>query len=64
MIRFTARLLAESLHALPPGAQLGHVGGDDFVLVCPGEVSPEALDAICRRFDEEKESLFERRSAA
>jgi EAL domain-containing protein (putative c-di-GMP-specific phosphodiesterase class I)/GGDEF domain-containing protein len=60
LIRFTARLLAESLHLLPAGTQLGHVGGDDFVLVCPSEVAPEALRLLCQRFDEQKAPLFDR----
>ncbi len=60
MIRLTARVLSESLHLLPPGSHLGHVGGDDFVIVCPGEVEPGALEALCRRFDAEKRDLFER----
>lgn len=59
LIRLTARVLSESLHLLPPGSHLGHVGGDDFVIVCPGEVEPEALESICRRFDEEKRVLFD-----
>ena len=60
MIRLTARVLSESLHLLPPGSHLGHVGGDDFVIVCPGGVEPGALEALCRRFDAEKKDLFER----
>lgn len=59
LLRLTARVLSESLHRLPSGSHLGHVGGDDFVLVCPGEVKPEAVEALCRRFDEEKRALFD-----
>jgi EAL domain-containing protein (putative c-di-GMP-specific phosphodiesterase class I)/GGDEF domain-containing protein len=59
LLRLTARVLSESLHLLPPGAQLGHVGGDDFVIVCPGEVDPAALEALCQRFDAEKRALFD-----
>ncbi|HYI00954.1 bifunctional diguanylate cyclase/phosphodiesterase [Hyalangium sp.] len=59
LLRLTARVLSESLHLLPSGSHLGHAGGDDFVLVCPGHVEPGALEAICRRFDEEKRSLFD-----
>ncbi len=59
LIRLTARVLSESLHLLPPGSHLGHVGGDDFVIVCAGEADPAALDALCQRFDEEKRALFD-----
>ncbi len=37
MIRFTARLLGEKLAGLSSGGtRLGHLGGDDFVMVCAG----------------------------
>jgi diguanylate cyclase (GGDEF)-like protein len=61
LIRLTARVLSESLHLLPPGSHLGHVGADDFVIVCAGEVDPAALETLCRRFDEEKRALFDAR---
>ncbi|WP_224369295.1 bifunctional diguanylate cyclase/phosphodiesterase [Hyalangium versicolor] len=59
LIRLTARVLSESLHLFPRGSHLGHVGGDDFVLVCPDAVDPSALEVICQRFDEEKSALFD-----
>ncbi|MFL5343587.1 MAG: bifunctional diguanylate cyclase/phosphodiesterase [Hyalangium sp.] len=59
LLRLTARVLSESLHLLPRGSHLGHVGGDDFVLVCPDAVEPSTLEAICQRFDEEKRALFD-----
>jgi len=59
LLRLTARVLSESLHLLPPGSHLGHVGGDDFVLVCPGEIDPGVLETLCRHFDEEKRALFD-----
>ena len=59
LLRLTARTLSESLHLLPSGSHVGHVGGDDFVFVCPGEVKPEALEALCQGFDAEKRALFD-----
>ncbi|XXF75954.1 GGDEF domain-containing protein [Myxococcaceae bacterium GXIMD 01537] len=59
LLRLTARVLSEGLPSLPAGSHLGHLGGDDFVLVCPGEVRPEVLETLCRRFDTEKRVLFE-----
>lgn len=59
LIRLTARVLSECLHLLPPKSHLGHVGGDDFVIVCAGEVAPTALEALCQRFDQEKHALFD-----
>jgi len=58
LINLTASVLREGLDGLPPGSRLGHVGGDDFVCVCPGPVSQFALESICRIFDERKTIYF------
>jgi len=58
MISFTASILRKSLAFLPSGSRLGHVGGDDFVLVCPGSPSEESLHMLCSLFDAEKKTLF------
>ncbi len=58
MLRLTAKVLADSLPALPVGSRLGHIGGDDFVIVCPGIVDEETLRHLCGAFDREKRSLF------
>lgn len=59
LLRCTARVLAESLAAMPPGTRLGHGGADDFVIVAPGRVSGDALRALCHRFDRERLALFD-----
>jgi diguanylate cyclase (GGDEF)-like protein len=61
MIRCAARVLAASVAELAPDCNLGHVGGDDFVIVSPTPVSPDRLEAACRAFDREKRVLFESR---
>jgi len=61
MIRCLARVLAASASALAPDTRLGHVGGDDFVIVSPAPVTSESLEAACRAFDQEKRALFESR---
>ena len=58
MIRFTGQLLEGLRGLLPEGSTLGHVGGDDFVLVCPGRVSEEVLESLCAAFDREKGRFF------
>ncbi|MCC6466201.1 MAG: GGDEF domain-containing protein [Planctomycetes bacterium] len=58
MIRLASRVLEENLRGLAAEARLGHVGGDDFVVVARAAVSPEALARICREFDEKKLDLF------
>ena len=64
MIRCVARVLAASAAQLSPECNLGHVGGDDFVIVSPTPISNESLDACCRAFDQEKRALFESRDLA
>jgi diguanylate cyclase (GGDEF)-like protein len=64
MIRCVARVLAASTSQLSPDCNLGHVGGDDFVIVSPTPVSNESVEALCRAFDQEKRSLFESRDLA
>lgn len=58
LICLTGDVLRNGLSAFPAGTRLGHVGGDDFVFVCPGLVDEEALCGICRTFDERKEAFF------
>jgi len=59
MIRGTARLLAQGMQKLPVGAQLGHLGGDDFILVCDGWIDEPALAEICRDFDRMRGDFFD-----
>ncbi len=58
MLRLTAKVLSESLPSLPAGSRLGHIGGDDFVIVCPGIVDDDAVRRLCEAFDREKMALF------
>jgi len=58
MIRCLARVLSRVLSGLAPEARLGHIGGDDFVIVSPCAVEPQEVEALCRRFDEAKLALF------
>jgi diguanylate cyclase (GGDEF)-like protein len=64
MIRCVARVLAASAAEISPDCNLGHVGGDDFVIVSPTPITNESLDAACRAFDQEKRALFESRDLA
>ena len=59
MIRATGRILAHGMQALSAGARLGHVGGDDFVLVCGEWTEASALAEICREFDQMRNELFD-----
>lgn len=59
LIRLAARVLTRGLVALSPNARLGHVGGDDFVIVSPDPLPEAGLQAICDDFDREKRVLFD-----
>lgn len=58
MIKLAARVLAEAF-ANPAGSQeVGHIGGDDFVVIQHTIVPEEQLAAVVRNFDELKKELF------
>jgi len=58
MIRCLAQVLSCACPDLATDARLGHIGGDDFVIVAPLAIEPACIEAICRRFDEAKLALF------
>jgi diguanylate cyclase (GGDEF)-like protein len=58
MIKLAADCLRTGLESLPEHARLGHVGGDDFVLVVRSAVSDEILQQPCTVFDQCKQKLF------
>ena len=59
MIRCLARVLSRILPTLSSEAKLGHIGGDDFVIVSPAAVGAESVEALCRRFDLAKVEMFD-----
>ena len=60
LLRFTAKVLSQWRDSLPD-ATLGHIGGDDFVIVSRGMVQESSLAALCKLYDEEKLDLFKAR---
>lgn len=58
MIRHAAAVLAQLEAHSPAPIRLGHVGGDDFVAVCPAVVDDEALARVTAAFDEQKARFF------
>jgi diguanylate cyclase (GGDEF)-like protein len=42
-----------------PDIFIGHIGGDDFVVICPPAVAEELAEAIVRRFDRDVASLYD-----
>ena len=60
---YTAKILNDFVSLQLPSARLGHIGGDDFILVCDRLVSEEELQSLCRKFDEGRDALFSREDA-
>jgi diguanylate cyclase (GGDEF)-like protein len=60
VIQFTARLLEEvALQVTGDDAFVGHVGGDDFVVVTKPEAASAVAEAIVGRFDREAPQLYD-----
>jgi len=59
MIRCLARVMSGALASLCPEARLGHIGGDDFVIVTPRACDASQLQELCAEFDSQKLALFE-----
>lgn len=57
MLRVAGKVLA-AFEEDVPGVRVGHVGGDDFVLVAPRLLEDPELDRLCAAFDREREPLF------
>lgn len=57
LLRFTAKVLAQWRENLPE-ATLGHIGGDDFVIVSRRIVQESSLAELCRMYDQQKIDLF------
>jgi EAL domain-containing protein (putative c-di-GMP-specific phosphodiesterase class I)/GGDEF domain-containing protein/CBS domain-containing protein len=58
MIKLLAELLQNHVQHFDSVARLGHVGGDDFIVLVEGIVDDEQLLHLCEDFDRKKESLF------
>jgi GGDEF domain-containing protein len=55
-----ARLLSEVVHEVAgPQGFVGHVGGDDFILVVEPEIGEDLAKKLVERFDEQVASLYD-----
>jgi EAL domain-containing protein (putative c-di-GMP-specific phosphodiesterase class I)/GGDEF domain-containing protein len=59
MLKFTARLLEDHVRELTGEVNLGHIGGDDFILVADSVIDDDRLTLICTDFDCRKEQFFQ-----
>jgi diguanylate cyclase (GGDEF)-like protein len=59
-LRFTARALQESaVEIAGEGAFVGHVGGDDFVIICPPEHAEPICEMTVDKFDRAVPDLYQ-----
>jgi diguanylate cyclase (GGDEF)-like protein len=60
VIQFTASLIQDAAReAGGPGTFVGHVGGDDFVVVCDADDAERLAELIVRRFDEAVPGMYD-----
>ncbi|MBD3369990.1 diguanylate cyclase [Candidatus Fermentibacteria bacterium] len=58
MIRLTSTILRDHADTLAEECEVGHIGGDDFVLVSYSSVDDRFLASICEFFDRRKMQMF------
>src|SRR6266511_3591968 len=59
-IQSLARLVTETVHEVAgPAGFVGHVGGDDFVILVDPEQADLVAKTLCERFDEQARSLYD-----
>lgn len=64
-IQLTARVIQDVVtDAVGEDAFVGHVGGDDFVAICPPAMAEDLCRAIVERFDRERAGLYDQGDAA
>ena len=60
-IQLLARLATEVIHEeAGPEGFVGHVGGDDFILIVAPDAAESVAASLCRRFDEQVPLLYDR----
>ena len=60
-IQLLARIVTEIAHDIAgPTGFVGHVGGDDFILIGPPETAEKAAEELVRQFDENTPLLYDR----
>jgi diguanylate cyclase (GGDEF)-like protein len=63
-IQALARLVTETVHEVAgPAGFVGHVGGDDFVILVEPDQAEVLAKSLCDRFDELAPSLYDREDA-
>jgi diguanylate cyclase (GGDEF)-like protein len=59
-IQVLARLATEAVHEMVgPEGFVGHVGGDDFIVILPPEPAEQVAGMLCKRFEEQVPMLYD-----
>ena len=58
IIKMLAELLSEHIQICNAVYRIGHIGGDDFILLSEDIVSADFLESICQEFDERRKEFF------
>ncbi len=59
VLRFAAMLLLEVVDEFGSGAEfIGHIGGDDFIVISNPEAAPQIKTHLVQRFNEEVEAFY------
>ena len=64
VIKYTASLIQQATSAVAPDAFVGHIGGDDFIIVCTADQAEPICAGIIERFDAGVKTLYESKDAA
>lgn len=58
MIKFTAKILQRHFNPIGNNIYLGHIGGDDFIVITEQTIPEYVLQNVCSEFDEGKLEYF------
>ncbi|MBN2040133.1 MAG: GGDEF domain-containing protein [Spirochaetes bacterium] len=57
VLKATARILSDFTQEIP-GAKLGHIGGDDFIIISESTINEEKIEELCLAFDKRRSDFF------
>ena len=59
-IQSLARLVTETVHEVAgPAGFVGHVGGDDFVVIVDPDIAEDLAQKLCDRFDQQVPAMYD-----
>ena len=58
VIRLAARIMQKHQTAISPEASIGHIGGDDYIIVAGSPLNQRAIEEICQIFDQQVRKYF------